>query len=176
MPTAMEVQSLNHCTTREILVICLFDGLWGSKVTSQVVLVVKNPPANAGDKRNAGSIPGSGRSLGQEDPSEEGMATHSSILAWRIPCRGAWRATVLRVTKSQTWLKQFSMHTGGGKEAGRVVHSPFGREGVLGLGLYKSLWGRQKWHRKDCPEDSTIFTLNWGPGKTLTFHEYYLIY
>ena len=34
------------------------------------------------------------RSLGWEDPLEEGMATHSSILAWRIPMdRGAWRAT-----------------------------------------------------------------------------------
>ena len=34
-------------------------------------------------------------SLGQKDPQEEGMATHSSILAWRIPMdRGAWRAAV----------------------------------------------------------------------------------
>ena len=46
---------------------------------SQVVLVVKNLPANAGDLRDAGSIPGS------EDSLEEGMATHSSFLAWRIP-------------------------------------------------------------------------------------------
>ena len=46
---------------------------------SQVALVVKNLPANAGDIRD------SVRSLGQEDPLEEGMATHSSILAWRIP-------------------------------------------------------------------------------------------
>ena len=36
------------------------------------------------------------RSLGWEDPREEGMATHFSILAWRIPMdRAAWRATVL---------------------------------------------------------------------------------
>ena len=41
-------------------------------------LVVKNLPANAGAVRDAGSIPGLGRSL------EQGMATHSSILAWRI--------------------------------------------------------------------------------------------
>ena len=41
-----------------------------------MALVVTNPPANA---RDAGSIPGSGRSLAEE------MATHSSILAWRIP-------------------------------------------------------------------------------------------
>ena len=43
------------------------------------------------------------RSLSWEDPLEEGMATHSSILAWRIPMdRGAWRATVHGVAKSQT--------------------------------------------------------------------------
>ena len=41
--------------------------------------MVKNPPANAGDVRDVGSIPG------WEDPLEEGIATHSSILAWRIP-------------------------------------------------------------------------------------------
>ncbi|XDA84213.1 hypothetical protein R6Z07F_014036 [Ovis aries] len=44
-------------------------------------------------------------SLGLEDPLEEGMATHSSILAWRIPMdRGAWRATVHGVPKSRTRL------------------------------------------------------------------------
>ena len=42
-------------------------------------------------------------SLDWEDPLEEGMTTHSSILAWRIPMDGgAWRATVYGVTKSQT--------------------------------------------------------------------------
>ena len=42
-------------------------------------------------------------SLGWEDPLEEGMATHSSILAWRIPMdRGAWRAIVLGVAESDT--------------------------------------------------------------------------
>ena len=42
------------------------------------------------------------QSLGQEDPLEEGMATHSSILAWRIPMgRGAWWATVHGVAESQ---------------------------------------------------------------------------
>ena len=45
---------------------------------SQVVLVVKNLPANAGDIGDAGSIPGWGKSL------EEEMATHTRILAWRI--------------------------------------------------------------------------------------------
>ena len=43
------------------------------------------------------------QSLGWEDPLEKGLATHSSILAWRIPMdRGAWWATVHRVTKSRT--------------------------------------------------------------------------
>ena len=46
------------------------------------------------------------RSLNWEDPLEEGMATHSTILAWRIPMdRGAWRATVYGVAKSQTRLR-----------------------------------------------------------------------
>jgi len=45
------------------------------------------------------------QSLGWEDPLEEGMATHSSILAWRIPMdRGAWQATVHGVEKSRTRL------------------------------------------------------------------------
>ena len=43
------------------------------------------------------------QSLGREDPLEEGMATHSSILAWRIPMdRGTWPATVHGVAKSWT--------------------------------------------------------------------------
>ena len=43
------------------------------------------------------------RFLGQEDPLEKGLTTHSSILAWRIPIdRGAWWATVYAVSKSQT--------------------------------------------------------------------------
>ena len=43
------------------------------------------------------------QSLGWEDPLEVGMATHSSVLAWRIPMdKGAWRAAVHEVTKSRT--------------------------------------------------------------------------
>ena len=45
------------------------------------------------------------QSLGWEDLLEEGMAMHSSILAWRITMdRGAWRAAVHEVTKCQTQL------------------------------------------------------------------------
>ena len=46
---------------------------------SQVAIVVKNLPADAGDGKDTGSIPRSGRSP------EKDMATHSSVLAWRIP-------------------------------------------------------------------------------------------
>ena len=56
--------------------------------------VHKESACNVGDP---GSIPG------WEDPLETGMATHSRILAWRIPMdRGAWRAAVHVVTKSWT--------------------------------------------------------------------------
>ena len=41
--------------------------------------MVKNPPTNAGDIKDAGSVPELGRSPGK------GMATRSSVLAWRIP-------------------------------------------------------------------------------------------
>ena len=62
---------------------------------SLVAQLVKDPPAKETWVR----------SLGWEDPLEEGMAVHSSIFAWRIPMdRGAWRATVHSITKSQTQL------------------------------------------------------------------------
>ena len=61
-----------------------------------VTQMVKNPPAI-----RETWVP----SLGWEDPLEEEMATPSSILAWRIPMdRGAWRATVQGIAKSQTRL------------------------------------------------------------------------
>ena len=52
------------------------------------------------------------QSLGQKDPLKEGMATHSSILAWRILVdRGAWQATVHGVTKLGT-TEQLSTQSG----------------------------------------------------------------
>ena len=51
------------------------------------------------------------QSLGWEDPLEAGMATHSSILAWRIPSdRGAWWVTDYGVAKSQTQLSDIHLH------------------------------------------------------------------
>ena len=61
--------------------------------------MVKNLPASAGDHEIQV------RSPGREDPLEEGMATHSSILAWRIPQTEELWATVHRVPKSRTQLK-----------------------------------------------------------------------
>ena len=53
-----------------------------------------------------------GQSLGWEDPQEKGKAAHSSILSWRIPMdRGAWRATVHRVTKESDMTERLSTHT-----------------------------------------------------------------
>ena len=52
------------------------------------------------------------RSLGWEDPLEQEMTTHSSILAWKNPMdRGAWRATVHGVAKNQTRLSMHALLT-----------------------------------------------------------------
>ena len=70
-------------------------GSYNSSRASHMVLVVKSLPANAGDVRDVGLIPGSGRFPG------EGHGNPLSILAWRTD-RGAWWATVYRVAKSWT--------------------------------------------------------------------------
>ena len=48
------------------------------------------------------------QSLGREDPLEKEVATHSSVLAWRIPGREAWWAAVYGVAQSRTRLKRLS--------------------------------------------------------------------
>ena len=68
--------------------------------TSQVVLVVKNPPVSAGVIRDTGSIPGSGRSPAGGD----GNPLQYSCLGNPME-RGAWQATVHRVAQSWTRLK-----------------------------------------------------------------------
>ena len=69
----------------------------------QGVLVVKSPPANAEDIRDSGSTPGLGRSPG----GGHGNPFQYSYLENPMD-RGTWRATVYRVTKSRTRLKQLS--------------------------------------------------------------------
>ena len=65
-------------------------------VKYSVVLVVKNPPANTGDLKDAGSIPGLGRSPG----GGRGNPLQYSCLE-NPKDRGAWQATVHRVARSQ---------------------------------------------------------------------------
>ena len=72
---------------------------------SQVALVVKNPPANAGDIKDAGLILGLGRSPGEG----HGNPLQYSCLENRLD-RGAWWATVHRVSKSWTRLSDLA-HT-----------------------------------------------------------------
>ena len=76
------------------------------KVASQAALVVKNLPVNVEVVRDMGLIPGSGRSLGvgNSNPLQYSCLENSMD-------RGAWQATVHRVTKSQTRLKQLSTAT-----------------------------------------------------------------
>ena len=68
------------------------------------------------------------QSLAWEDPLEEGMTTHSSILAWRIPMdTEAWQATVHRVAKSRIWLKwteRICMHVSDKQLEYRITNMP----------------------------------------------------
>ena len=66
--------------------------------------VVKNPPAMEEPQETWV------QSLGWEDPLGKGMATHSSILAWKISWTEAWQTIVHRVAQSQAWLKWLSKH------------------------------------------------------------------
>ena len=68
---------------------------WTELNCKQAALVVKNPSANAGDMTWVWSL--------REHLLEEGMASHSSILAWRIPMdRGAWLATESHIESDTT--------------------------------------------------------------------------
>ena len=82
----------------------------GKLGSSQVVPLVKNPPANAGSISDKGLIPGLGRSPG---------GGHGNPLQCSCPenpmDRRAGRLIVHRVTKSLTWLKQLSLHTSWGE-------------------------------------------------------------
>ena len=91
---------------------------------SKVVLEVKNPPASAGDRRDMNLIP----ELGRSPQVGNGTLLQYTCLENSMN-RGAWRATVHRVAKSQTWLKWLSMH-------------PF--KGVLRFTVGKSIVGRER--------------------------------
>ena len=98
---------------------------------SQVALVVNNPPANAGDIRDMGSIPGSGKSSGRG----HGNPLQDSCLE-NLLDREAWWATVHRVAKSRTQLKRLRTHGGperwykGIREKMRAQSGPPGHPGI----------------------------------------------
>ena len=83
-----------ECVCMCVLHIYIYTHIYGGAIA------VKNPPANGGDIRDAGSIPGSRRSPG----GGHGNPFQYSCLENPMD-RGAWRATVHRGTKSQTRLK-----------------------------------------------------------------------
>ena len=97
----LEKSALEHLFLKVLVEKFLGDSDWPSlghvpTRASLVAQTVKNPPA----MRETWV-----QSLGWEDPMEEGMTTHSSFLAWRIPMdRRGWWAAVDGVTKSWTWL------------------------------------------------------------------------
>ena len=102
------------------------------------MLVVKNPPANTGDLRDAGLIPGSERS-----PREgNGNPLQCSCLEKSMDS-GTWQATVHSVAKSQTRLKRLSVH------AARQIN----RTQIL----WKLI---EKGHSMKCPKQSVLCLLD----------------
>ena len=94
--TTTHMDRLHSFTLRfKIIDISQKNGQWPSQRFVEVALVVKNPPANTKDIRDPGSVPGSGRSPGG------GLGNPLQYSCLENPMdRGAWRATVHRVTKS----------------------------------------------------------------------------
>ena len=94
-------------------------------------------------------------SLGWEDPLEKEMATHCSILALGNPMdRGAWRATVQRATKSQTWLSVHKPH-----------HTSHTHETMHDQGPTKGNWATTYWkagpnQQKKWLDDATVTVCN----------------
>ena len=79
-------------------------------------------PAGSDSKESAWNVEDLGWSLSWEDSLEEGTASQSNILAWGIPMdKGAWQATVYRVTKSQTRLRNSAEHIASMAQEGTVT-------------------------------------------------------
>ena len=100
--------------------------------------MVKNLPASAGDMRDLCSIPGSGRSPG----GGHGDPLQYSCLKNPVD-RGAWRATVHVVAKSQT-QKQLSMHAYTTIHLYCIVH----KVTIVDLRLYKTTLGLKIWNQE----------------------------
>ena len=79
----------------------LFNIYVHTRARARVCVCVCGFPGGSEGKESACNVGDLGLILGQEDPLEKGMVTHSSFLAWKNPIdRGAWWATVHGVTKS----------------------------------------------------------------------------
>ena len=108
--------------------------LYPWRTWAMMALMVKNSPANAGDLRDTGLIPGSWRSSG----GGHGNPLEYSCLE-NLMDRGAWWATVHGVAKCQTWLKQLSTHTcitvGMFAWVNLGSHIPFDTRDILEVGL-----------------------------------------
>ena len=91
------VFSINMTRSSECLFEKIYHGTYSNHWASCMVLVVKNPPTNAGDARDMGSVPGSGRSPGGGNGNPQQYSRLKNPMD-----RGAWLGTILRVGKSQT--------------------------------------------------------------------------
>ena len=105
------------------------------------------------------------QSLGQENPLEKGMATHSSILAWRIPwTEGAWQATVHRVTQSWTQLKRLGTHI-----INKDLLCSTGMLNVMRQPGWEGSWGRMDTcmcmteSLRCSPETTTVLLISYNP-------------
>ena len=122
-------------------------GVWAS----QVALVVKNHPANAEDKETQV------RSLCQDDPLEKGMATHSIILAWRIPwTEDPVRLQSKRLRVRQDWSDLGCMHACISHVWFSVTPWTAGRQAPLSMGFSR----QEYWSRLPCPSPGHLP----GPG------------
>ena len=101
--------------------------------SSQVALVVKNLPANSGDAREVGSVPGWGRSPGEGNGNPLQYFCLENFMD-----RRAWRATVHGVTKGQTWLTTSTTSTQPGEASSESMREdlyPCGSIGIMNWNL-----------------------------------------
>ena len=99
---------------------CPVEYIFSIKIsTFLVAIIIPSPgfPGGSDGKKNTPAMQETWvQSLGWEDTLQEGMATYSNLLVWRIPSdKGAWRVTVPRVAESWTWLR---LSTG-------IIHSTY---------------------------------------------------
>ena len=93
-----------HMTRENSMVISVATpDFWAIPGTNNIHLIIMGFSGGSDSKESTCNVGDLGLTLGWEDPLEEGMATHFSILAWKIPMdRGAWWAIVYGVSKSRT--------------------------------------------------------------------------